>query len=245
MGPYLLVGVPRSGTSWTGETLGRAQGVRYVDEPDGFRDPFPFRVMLELGENPAIAPGASVADYERLWAGSFSGGMPPRGLRSRISNRAYHSVATEDRQRARAGQGIVPALRLAARCAQPPVADPGAAHVLVKSVQCARSVEWIVQRFEPRVALILRNPLNALASWRDFGFAKNPREAASLAAYAHERWGITAPAESEPQLAQQTFTFGVLTAALLAAADRHSGWLVVRHEELCCLFVTILIHPNK
>ena len=233
MARLLLAGVPRSGTSWTGEALGYCEGVRYVDEPDGFRDAYSFGVMMRYGENPEVNLGDSVPAYERLWAGAFAGGRAPGSLRGRIAQRAYLSVETSVRQRARAGEGVSPALWLAARFASPPTTDSGAQHVLVKSVQCARSIEWIQQRFDPQVALILRHPLNALASWRDLGFVRNPREVAALADYARRRWSVAEPGPDASQLVHQAFMFGVLSEALISAASRHPEWVVVQHEALC------------
>ena len=233
MGRILLAGAPRSGTSWTGRALGRCSGVRYVDEPDGFRDAYAFRVMMEYGENPAARPGDVLPAYERLWAGAFSGGRPASGVRQLIAARAYHHAGTPARRRARAGDGTSGLLRLAMATARPPVADPTAGHVVVKSVQCCRSIEWVVDRFAPRVLVLLRHPLNAIASWREMGFVRNPRENASLAAGAAARWGVTAPDPDAPQLAQQAFVYAVLTNALTEAASRHPDWIVARHEELC------------
>ena len=79
----LIVGVPRSGTTWTGRVLGRTEGAVYVNEPDGFRDPFAFRVMLARGENPIVGVGESASDYERLWRGALAGGDPTGTLRDR------------------------------------------------------------------------------------------------------------------------------------------------------------------
>jgi hypothetical protein len=233
MGRYLLVGVPRSGTSWAGETLGRTAGVRYVDEPDGFREAFPFRVMLRYGENPALAPDDPAPDYARLWHGAFAGGQPPHDPRGRLGQLAFHRAGTEARRRARSGAGTNLLLRLAAAAAQPPQPDLRARHVLVKSVQCTRALDWIDAHFAPRVILLFRSPLNTLASWRELGFVRNPRETQELTAYARSRWGVEAPGPDAPALAHQTFTFAVLTAAMHAAAAAHPRWTVAHHEDLC------------
>lgn len=229
----LLAGLPRSGTSWAGEALGHTSEVAYVDEPDGFRDAFAFRVMMQYGENPALTTTDTAPEYERLWAGAFAGGRAPSGPRARLAQRAYLSVETSARQKARSGSGVAPALRIAQRFAQPPQADPNARHILVKSVQCARSLDWIHHHFEPRIVILLRNPLNALASWRDLGFVGNPLESADLADEAQRRWGISAPNPDAPSLAHQSFTFGALTESLLSTAEKHPEWIVVRHEVLC------------
>ena len=229
----LLAGAPRSGTSWTGHALGHCDQVRYVDEPDGFRDAFAFRTMMQLGENPRLAPGDPAPDYERLWAGVWAGGTRARGLAARVASRAYRRAGTEARRRAR-GEGVAtPLLRLAMAAARPPAAGSAAEHLVAKSVQCARSIEWIVDRFAPTTVVLSRHPLNAIASWRDLGFVRNQRESASLARDARERWGVTGPSPDAPQLAHQAFIYAVTASALAEAASRHPDWITIRHEDLC------------
>jgi hypothetical protein len=233
MGRLLLVGVPRSGTSWTGSTLGRTAGVRYVTEPDGFHTAFSFRVMMRHGENPQVAPGDAAPDYEQLWRGAFGGCLPTRDWRGRLAQRAFASAGTDRRRRARAGDGTSTLLRIARTLARPPRPDPDASDVLVKSVQCILSLEWIAARFAPRVLLVFRSPLNTLASWQELGFVRNPRETAALSAYARAHWGVTAPASGASRIAHQAFTFGVLSTALASAAEAHPEWIVAHHEDLC------------
>jgi hypothetical protein len=237
MARILLAGVPRSGTSWTGQALGVTPGTRYVDEPDGFRDAFAFKVMMAFGENARLDPGAAAADYRRLWAGAFAGGVRASGIGARFAEWTYHRAGTPARRRARRGDDVSPWLQAALRTAVPPVADPEARHVVVKSVQCALAAEWISQEFGPRVVVLFRHPLNTIASWRDMGFeasvVRNPREHAVLVDVAATRWGVAPPPADAPEMAHHAFEFGVLTNALADAASRHPDWIVARHEELC------------
>jgi hypothetical protein len=237
MARILLAGVPRSGTSWTGQALGTTPGTRYVDEPDGFRDAFAFKVMMECGENARLDPGAVAPDYRRLWAGAFAGGLRAPGAAARFAEWTYHRAGTPARRRARRGDRISPWLQAALRTAAPPVADPRARHVVVKSVQCGLAVAWLAQEFGPQVVVLFRHPLNTIASWREMGFVasgdRNPREHEVIVATAAERWGIAPPPPDAPELARHAFEFGVLTNALADAAARNPGWVVARHEELC------------
>jgi len=237
MARILLAGVPRSGTSWTGQVLGTTPGTRYVDEPDGFRDAFAFHVMMEYGEYVRLEPGARAPDYRRLWAGAFAGGLRSRSPRARFGEWTYHRAGTPARREARRGGAVSPWLRAALRNATPPVADPEARHVVVKSVQSALATEWIAAEFGPQVVVLFRHPLNTIASWRDMGFvasgARNPHEHAVLTEVAASRWGIAPPPADAPELAQHAFEFGVLTNALVDAAARHPEWIVARHEDLC------------
>jgi hypothetical protein len=232
MGRVLLAGVPRSGTSWTGAALGKTAGTTYVDEPDGFRGPYALKVMLHRGENPELAPGTPAIDYERLWIGAFAGGAMPRDVFGRLGTFAYQRAGVDARRAARAGEGMHLWVRIAVTAARPRVAVPESRNILVKSVQCARSIEWIDEHFAPQVVVLRRNPLNTVASWRDLDFVRNPRETADLVHYAKRVWNVDPP-ESSDQLALQAFTVGVLSTALASAARRHPAWTVVSHDELC------------
>src|SRR5262245_15969523 len=159
MAAVLIAGVPRSGTTWIGRALGRTAGATYVNEPDGFRDPFAFTVMLGRGENPVLAPGDAAPDLERLWAGALAGGRPAGSVRDRVARSLYERTPLDDRRAARAAGRATGRLRLVTLAAVPRVGEPTARHAVVKSVQCALSLEWIAARFTPRVLVVERNPL--------------------------------------------------------------------------------------
>jgi hypothetical protein len=232
MSALLIAGVPRSGTTWIGRALGHTDGTVYVNEPDGFRDPFAFRVMLAHGENPILTPGDEAPDVDRLWAGALAGGRPAGTARDRIARTLYDRTPLEERRDARASGGAGGRLRLAARLSVPRVAEPGRP-VVVKSVMSALCLEWIADRFRPRVLLVERNPFNVLSSWSELGYVRNPRETAALIVHARHRFGVEPPPADAPHLARQAFVFAVLTSALREAAERHPDWVRARHEDLC------------
>lgn len=54
----LLVGVPRSGTTWVGEILSKARDVEFIDEPDTEKtNPLAKKAKEFLGHRPIIPPG--------------------------------------------------------------------------------------------------------------------------------------------------------------------------------------------
>src|SRR5439155_939180 len=86
-GPRVLVaGLPRSGTTWVGEVLGRCAGTRYLHEPDNhLLRPEAWWAKRALGPYPELRPGTDVdsagaGDYERLWALAFPRGARPSPL---------------------------------------------------------------------------------------------------------------------------------------------------------------------
>jgi hypothetical protein len=233
MTAVLIAGVPRSGTTWIGRTLGNTERATYVNEPDGFRDPFAFRTMLTHGENPVLSPGERALELERLWAGALAGGRPADTRGDRLARALYERTPLEDRRAARANHTATGRLRLVRHLATPRVADPDAAHVIVKSVQCALELEWIAAHFRPQILVVERNPFNVLASWADLGYVRSPDELPVMTAYAREHWGVEPPGPDAPHLAVQAFSFGVQTSALRDAATRHPEWVQTQHEFLC------------
>jgi len=230
----LILGVPRSGTTWSGRALGATEGTAYVNEPDGFVDPYAFRIMLAHGEHPAIAPGTPAPDYERLWRGAFEGGRPANTARDRAARFLYARTPVEARRAARASHDLPPRLRAVRRLATPLVAAPGARHVVVKTVLACLSAEWLAQHAaDARVVYVERHAYNVLSSWRDLGFVRDGREYGRVAAWAEDRWGVARPDDAGPHLALQAFFYGVLTAALRETAAAHPEWVRTTHEHLC------------
>jgi hypothetical protein len=233
MATVLIAGVPRSGTTWVGRVLGHTGGAVYVNEPDGDHDPFAFRARLGHETAPVLAPGARDTELERLWTGALAGGRYAGTRRDRLARALYARTPVPDRWEAWLGGRVSAPLQMAARLAVPRVAIPDARHVVVKSVRTELALEWLVERFRPRVLVVERNPLNVLASWIELDFVRDPREAAAVAEYARDAWGLAAPAPDASQLERQTFYFGVLASAVHEAAARHPDWVVTRHDDLC------------
>ena len=94
MTTVLIVGVPRSGTTWVGQALGHTDGAVYVNEPDGDHDP------SRSGPAPATSwlrcsrAGEPAPEWDRLWAGSFAGGRYAGTPRDRIARALYARTPT-------------------------------------------------------------------------------------------------------------------------------------------------------
>ena len=243
MRPALVVGVPRSGTTWVATVLARGADAGYLEEPDNhLRFAYAFRAKrrLGLGSYPALASDADAAaltDYEALWREAFS---PTRastadGYRRRVANRLLTAAGSRRISAALGAPSARPALRAAAALAVPERAV--AARLVVKSVYAPLAVEWIAHRHDVAVIVVLRHPLNVVSSWLRLGWlppaavdpvaTADPRALAALVArFEAGRAPVTA-------LGRAAWLIGLLTCSLDEAARRHSGWCRVVHEELC------------
>ena len=231
----LVAGLPRSGTTWIGEVLGRTAGARYLHEPDNHLvRPDAWWAKRRLGPYPELAPGAGSADYEHLWAQAFAGG--PR------TSPAYAGLQLLQRAGAPQMSGRLASGRLANctlrpgdrhRFTRPLAASKTAGPLVVKSVHCARSLEWIAQRFGPAVVVVERHPFGVISSWRKLGWDDFLDGDPRALRYATTVLGAAPLPAGAPWLERAAWHYGVLSAHLQQARRRHPEWVVVRHEALC------------
>lgn len=225
--PLFLIGVARSGTSWLGQAIGHAPRVRFYYEPDNIdADPTGSRPAGRqgFGPYPMIEPGERATPFASLWDTVVAGRMPavedgPLLGPARLLLRVPRAVRD-------------PLVRgVAATAARIPARGRRTA---VKSIYAIFSLDWLVERYHPRVLVLQRNPLNVVSSWRQldipvFDLASRPR--------IRERYldplGIRPPGENAGRLATIAWHVGLLTHVLGEACDRHPDWRLITHEDLC------------
>ena len=243
----LVVGVPRSGTTWVGNVLARSAGATYLGEPDNhLRFAFPLRAKLRSGERqyPALAPereDTRIGDLRLLWENALS--EEPRSgvaeLRGRYANRLVELAggmrvlrAFDDANR------TSPLLTAAVALARPERPRVSAPSLVVKSVYAPLCVEWVQARHEVHVVAVIRHPRNVVSSWVELGWmnpagpdpivtAFDPQRAAELSS------AYDAPIPESSRLARSTWLVAALTCALEDACRRNEKWARVVHEDLC------------
>jgi hypothetical protein len=237
-GRILVIGPPRSGTTWVEQVLGRATGARVVHEPDNETcNPFALRAKTSLGRFPVLAPGDSAPRaYSELWSRAFEGvgrAATARWLTAKALLRTADAdldAAFDQRQ-----QRLSTRLRLISALASLPPAPeaPGEPPVLVKSVHASLAAEWIVPRWRPKVVVVVRNPLNVLASHVALGWGPSGLDYPFLhRGLARLPW-VPAVPPGATMLQRLAWQIGVFISALTDAAERNPGWIVVSHDDLC------------
>jgi hypothetical protein len=229
----LIVGAPRSGTTWVGKTLGRTAGSTYVHEPDGTGDPFAFRAKRALPFTPVLQGDEDVPEYEQLWAGAFAGGRRPGTPRDLLARRLFARLSQEEKWKGRQTDNASWRVRLACAAAVPLASDGSKRNVIVKSVHAALALEWIAQRFDPVVLVVRRHPYNVLASRLEMGFKPGLLEVRNSGEFAARAWGVRPVDADESDLTKDAFHLGTLMLALHDAVERHPDWHIVSHEDLC------------
>jgi hypothetical protein len=233
MASILVVGPPRSGTTWIAQALASAAGTRYVHEPDGDNDAFALRAKRGRPRHVPLTGDDDAPDYEQLWRAALAGGVPSRRPPARLARYLFETSTTDARREVRRGGRPGARLKTVLRLAKPldaPHAPP--LLVVAKSVNACLAVEWIAARLGPRVLIVDRQPLNVLASWDELGIGLDPVEYEHLRAYAATTLAVELPPADASRIERQAGFLGVLTAAQRAAANRHPDWVRVEHEAV-------------
>lgn len=224
----LLLGTARSGTSWLGRAMGRAPGVRFYYEPDNVgADPTGARSVgrTEFGPYPIIEPGQVDNPFTPLWDMVFAGRFPFGTGKSKLRPAARAALRVPRAIRTPMVRGMA---TLSAR--RPTNCD----FAIAKTIYAVFSLDWLVHRYHPDVVAIQRHPFNVVSSWRQleiplFDLTTRP----AIRARYTDPLGIEPPPAGASELTRIAWVVGLLTQVLGEAVDRHPGWHVVTHEDLC------------
>ena len=229
--PVVIVGLPRSGTTWTMRVLGTSPGTVKVAEADNEdKRAEAIHAKRRLGRYPCLAGGEPAPAYRTLWAWILAGGRA--NWRSRQALRLLGPAAD-----ARIFDGR---WDLTTWSAATLARDPGAGHpvpgrVVAKSIHAQLSLEWIEHEFAPVPLVLLRHPANVLASWLEVGL-KDGRNTTlesrpEIRARYVDRWGAGPPGDDPVE--RMSWRIALLLAALEESLARNPTWHVRTHEQLC------------
>jgi hypothetical protein len=221
------------------ETLSHANDATWINEPDNeWPDAFALKAKLPLGRFPVLDEhDPDPPEYLELWERAFSGfrqSGPLLALADRLEN---WDKTKRDLWRAlcdHTNPRVTPWLRVLVSLARPPSKRVPAQLVVVKSVHAPLALEWVASRLRPRVLVVLRHPLNTIASYLGFGWGgcyldTHPKVRERFAT----RWGFPELEEDRSLVAGVTWEISLFTSVLQAAVDAHPDWLAVSHESLC------------
>ncbi len=227
----LVVGTPRSGTTWVGSVLGKTAGAGYVHEPDEVeKQPYAMKALRGLARLPVLAADdRAPAAYSRLWDAAF--GAPVRFVpgQQRIAHALYER--TPDSERIAALDTTDPHETLRTRVVEglaiPLHPERRVEHPVVKSVRLSYALEWVAARWGPSVVVCRRHPLDVIASALDLGWDVRPEMATRFA-----RYDIPLP-DQDNVAACTAWWVGLQMSALDDAVRAHPEYHTVDHAELC------------
>jgi hypothetical protein len=233
--PIVIVGLPRSGTTWTLRALGQAEGTTALLEPDN-EDKYPAAIHAKhvVGRYPVLRPGEKPGEYRDLWQWILGGAR--EGRRARV---ARHLLGPGAIGRIHQGRRD-PVTWLAGHLSRIPHPGPSSSpaatnRILAKSIHGQLAIERLASEFDVEVLLLLRHPANVLASWLEMNL-KDARNSTletrpEIRARYLEPWGVPLPGPDPVE--RMSWRIGLLTAAVEDAASRHPEWRLRTHESLC------------
>ena len=216
--PVLVTGVPRSGTTWCGRVLGASSQLHYLHEPFNlfgglrvFDVEFPFWYMYVCVDNEAEYVDA----LQRCLAFRYP------WLRRMRSARSPKALVMEFRE------GV--ASRLRQRTTRALMKDPVAVF----------STEWLAERFDMQVVVLVRHPAAVASSHRQYNwrldYAALLRQDLlfrdHLEPFRDEIEAFLRSGEDD-LLDNAAFMWKLMQSVLLDCRERHPEWKFVRHEDL-------------
>jgi hypothetical protein len=234
--PVVIVGLPRSGTTWTLTALSQDSGIRVAPERDNEdNNPSAIYAKRRLGRYRLLQPGDAAPEYRQLWAWILSGANEPRRQQWGRMIRgpgAKERIFDGKRDVAAWLAGLVASNPRPGRITS---GDMAPATVVAKSIHAQLAVEWPASEFDITVLILFRHPGNVLASWQRVKLKDGRNSTLETSAGIRERycdpWGVPQPGPDA--LERMCWRIGLLTAVLEDAASRHPDWHVVTHEDLC------------
>jgi Sulfotransferase family len=233
--PLMIVGIPRSGTTWTYRILECESSLFPMIEPDNEAHSGPaISAKRRTGRFPVLAPGERDDAYRLLWSWALQGAPTNRRLRraSDMIRRARPSTRRRFLERR-------PSLRMsvAGTLARNPPEGPnpgvGDRRLLIKTVHAPLAIEWLASEFEIDVLAIFRSPASILASWISLDYNDQYAPFCQIPSVQRLAEGLGVPQPGPDHLEQMIWQICLLTTALEQAAARHPHWIVRHHEQLC------------
>jgi hypothetical protein len=239
MRPVLIVGAPRSGTSWVFRSVGRAENTLRIYEPDNETlHPRALMAKRGLGRFPVLGPHDSSPEFQVLWERAMTGRLPSTSRPQRWAESLFEGAPPGARKEAIDGGSMSARIRVATLLSSLPdrTRSPAGAVPVVKSVHSAFSLGWLTAHWDPRVVIVQRDPRNVIASWLDMDIGDRDRrldDDLRVRSSVIEPLGLPPSPSSEEPIRRVAWNLGVLQSAMASAAREHPDRVIVSHEELC------------
>ncbi|MAE63763.1 MAG: hypothetical protein CMJ18_05780 [Phycisphaeraceae bacterium] len=244
----LLIGAPRSGTSWICDVLARAPGAEAVFEPDNEINSLTAVILKgHLPRFPTLDRDSDDPQYEALWQYACVGRHARNLQRSTILNLMDVFAADRDAQVRRKEALFThldtlapsPGARLFARflaSRTAAAAENDAPVRLIKSVHAVFALEWLVEHVPfSKVMIVMRSPHGIIASMRRMRMADGCR-LGSLHRHlseAERRHLRDAPEGDDRSIDVMALQVSKMYQHLEDVAQRRPELGRVTHEQLC------------
>jgi hypothetical protein len=255
--PILIVGLPRSGTTWVGEVFSSARNTNYIFEPDNEGlSPLAWLCKRDMHRFPYLAAKDESTDYHHLWRTTMYGtgwtwlanNALSMFLRKRFAEVEAHigdksGYVYVDRSMHRVGEKRLRAYRLEehpvlAFLVRQLITRRALHHrnrrTIVKSVHATLSADWISSHFPVQMVFVLRNAYSLYASYKRMKIPDGFRNLLSQeilqrdSSQYHLKRAFMVE-KDEPIVFQIMLMYKIIESQISA----HPEWTLISHDRLC------------
>lgn len=261
--PILIVGLPRSGTTWFAEVLSSAQKTHYVFEPDNEAlSPIAWYCKRELHRFPYLTPEDDALDYHRMWSLVFSGnlwrwyvnvamGLTLRRILKRGTkleahigektgfsyiNTKMHWVGSTPQIKPYSVDSHLLVAFLSRKLLETRSLYKPKKRLIVKSVHAPLSLEWMSNNFPVKIVVVLRNPYSLYASYKRMNLPDGFRNLFFQPRVQRDMLSYV-PSFSKSIMRTQedpiAFQIMFLYKVITSQLANHPEWTFVSHDRLC------------
>jgi sulfotransferase family protein len=221
-GPVLIAGMARAGTSWVAEMVKAAGGFVHLNEPFNPKHP------------PGLSPGILRAPvpYGYVYVTPENAGTYERAVADMLRFR-YHHVAE-----VRANHRLFDLAKMAKYSGSFAFGALRGKRALLDDPYASLAAEWIADRFDGQVCLLVRHPAAMVASYRKLSYSAHFRHFLAQPLLMRDwlepwRGEMEALVDTDDKVAQVGFFWRMLHHPLAEMAERSERIHVVRYEDLC------------
>ena len=258
--PILIVGLPRSGTTWIGKVFASTRSSSYIFEPDNEGlSPLAWLCKNDLHRFPYLMANDEAGGYQQLWQTVLAGrtwryvSNEALGIIFRIRAPELEAFVGEktglryvDRSIRRVGRGnrvkpyLVenhPLIALLTRELLDLDKTRVQSHrIVVKSVHGVLSLDWISHHFPFKVVLVLRNPYSLYASYKRLKMPDGFRNLLFQESLQRD-FGEFLPSLRQGCTPERADTLAFQIALMYKVVERqiaaHPEWMLLSHDRLC------------
>ncbi len=250
----LVVGPPRSGTTWIGTVLAAAPGTDYVFEPDNEKlSIVALRLKQRLHRYPYLRVGVDQPDYRRLWELALYGRNPHlwpfrvlnrvgRPAEDRIEANIHHRCSSEiydselGERRATALNPWTSGLADLMSSLLAQTRPSAGVRRIVKSVHSVLALFWLRSVFRPKVVLVLRHPFSIATSYLRMNLPDATRCIFQQNAFVRDYTSsilISEVLHAPDRLTAMGYQLAAMYRVMSDYAQSDPECIVVKHEDLC------------
>jgi len=216
--PIIIIGSPRSGSTWIGHTLSAASNVHLVIEPFNPNRSLGLRLYRKIQWYEYITK-----ENENLYTPFLDGFV-------RYTRPGLRDLLRTDRDRVMLSRYYLKNLAVRRRnCPQLLIKDPCMTFI----------AKWFVDRYGARVVMLIRHPAAFVQSMMERGWVldfKNILEQPLLLRdhlSPYEAKMRSFPEVDSNSIAQQCLHWNMINATLAQYQRDHQDWICIHHEDFC------------